>query len=212
MIRLLHSELRIVRAFVRAIALRPIPERPANAHDSAATIRRTSQYGTILFVLVMLIVIEVPVAHMLLAKWLGTGGWKTVFERVLLVFAVYGGVWLIGDARAMRESAHTLEPEGLSLALGERWKGMVPYGAIAYVARASGELVPRKSAAEVTPIPLDAPNVVLHLRRPVVLRRIFHVPYVADEIRLFVDEPEALVASLRHAIAVDATLRNELRA
>ncbi len=88
----LISEIRIFVAFFRALSFRPIAEPVPGPSERKVTARHTSQYGTILFVLLLLILIEVPVVHVILAKVLGTGGWKTVLQRVLIGLSVYGAI------------------------------------------------------------------------------------------------------------------------
>ncbi|WP_394845056.1 hypothetical protein LZC95_49390 [Pendulispora brunnea] len=195
------SEVRIMGAFLRAIAFRAIADAPGGARH--ATTRHTSQYKPILFVLILLMAIEIPVMHLLLAHVLGSGGWKTVLQRVIAGLSAYGVIWLIGDARLMRESAHVLRPEGLELRLGLRWNGLVPYDAIDRVARAPGVLSPRPGAVDITPVGMDTPNVVVYLRTRIELYGIFNIPRTADEVRLFVDEPNALIAALREVMHAD---------
>jgi hypothetical protein len=200
----LISELKVIFAFLRVISFRPArPRASAGARDVAGqdlalSSWSGSQYRGILLGLLLLLAVEAPLVHLLIGNIMDPGTAVTVVQRLLLGLSVYGAIWLIGDARLMKESSHLLGPDGLDVSLGLRWRGHIPYRAMAGVEATAVEGEPAGgSVVSITPVTLDVPNVILRLREPVELTGLFGIRKAATEVRLYVDEPRALVDHLK---------------
>jgi hypothetical protein len=171
-----------------AAAVRSLVRRPVVRADDAFSTTRSSQSGQILIGLLLITACEGPAVHLLLHA----AGARPLVQWVVLVLHVYGLIWLVGDQRLMQESGHRLTATGLELALGLRWRGSLPYAQISTVTAISGARDRRVR----TITPFDAPNVELRLHEPIRLTSYFGRRTEAARIRLFVDEPERLIAEL----------------
>jgi hypothetical protein len=98
----------------------------------------------------------------------------------------------------MRESGHRLDGDALALQLGARWRGRVPLSQIAGAVRTV--VGNRKGALT----PFDAPNVELTLRAPVRLTTYLGLTRAFSSLRLFVDDPDRLLTTLRARLDVTA--------
>lgn len=207
-VSILVSESRVIFAAFRALAFRPVrvDVAPRGPLPSADPVRlrswANSQYGGVLAGLLLVLAVEAPLVHLLIGEMMNPGTAATVIQRVFLFASAYAAIWLIGDARLMKESAHEAGPSGLDVSLGLRWHGHIPYAAMASVEMTtSGGEGQGAAVVSIQPVTLDVPNVVLRLRRPVTIVGMFGIRREAMEVRLFVDEPSALVDHVQRHLA-----------
>jgi hypothetical protein len=185
----LTTELRILGAALASLSLRPLRSR---AGFSALS---ESQYPKIAVALLFLTLLEAPAVHLgIHAFHLRHAFWV---HGVFLALHVYSWLWILGDLRLLRGSAHALTDAGLALELGVRAQALVPYAAIADVE--VGAVTVRADDARITP--MDAPNVRLTLSRPVRVRRLFRAEREVLGIALFVSDAAAFERELVNARA-----------
>ena len=102
--------------------------------------------------------------------------------------------WLLGDVHTLRHSGATIGERDLELAIGVRWRGRVPWSAVATI-----ETVTEAPTDAINASILGA-NVVVRLRAPTRLHGVFGREREGTVIALSIDEQEAFVAAARAAM------------
>jgi hypothetical protein len=104
---------------------------------------------------------------------------------------LYALLWLLGDARALRNRPTRVDGTTLWLRLGLRWSSDIPLAAIE-----SLETGPAPVGSLQLKI-LGATNVVVRMREPVEVRGFFGISRRSRTLAIQVDDPQGLVAALR---------------
>ncbi len=146
---------------------------------------------TLMIVFIMVSAIELPVLHLLLP-------WETV-RLVADLLGLWGLLWMIGLLAALRVHPHIVDDDGIRIRYGFMVDVTVPWHAIASV-RSRGRSV--ETAPGLLNIPVAKQTTVdIILREPLALdpRRTDGQP--VSEVRLFADDPAALVAQVRQRLA-----------
>jgi len=155
------------------------------------TAARTSMFGAFAIGIGVVTVLESPIVHALLHR----KPWWT--HALVVVVNVATLVWVFRERRRMRDAAHTLDADALSISLPGKWRGAIPVALIASVRRISPAPGTTRPRGTLRVTPLDSPNVELSLRAPATLQGSFGLSRSAPRIQLFVDEPEAFVQALK---------------
>ncbi len=108
-------------------------------------------------------------------------------------FHLYAMLWLLGDARALRNRLTRIESSIFRLRLGLRWEADILLGTI--------------ESVEIGPAPvgslqlrvLGATNLVVRFREPVEVRGFWGISRQSRMLAVQVDDPQALAAALRPA-------------
>jgi len=153
------------------------------------TVHRVNGWPLFAGVLVALTLVETPVAHVALA---GTG--HATAAWIASVLSLYGALWFIGDAHALRHGGVIVRGDAIELALGVRWRGRIARDQIERVERGAA---PDKRAD----FSILGANVVLHLRSPVVLHGLVGRRRQTRVVALSIDEPDRFVAALTSSSA-----------
>ena len=155
-----------------------------------------STYPGTLLALLVLVVVDGVTFHVLASAL--HGAWSVVVHATLASSHVYMLVWLLRDARLMRERTHWLDGDALHVRLGARFSGRVAYGDIVRVAVGQFERPPRdaRTAGVVRVTPGDDPNVRIELARAVKIVTLFGRERVATTLDLYVDDPRALADAI----------------
>ena len=142
-------------------------------------------------VIVFLAVVEGIALHLVLVRFVSTtAAW------IANGLSLYGMLWLVGDALALRAGGITLRDDGLELAFGLRWRGAIPYSAIATI-----EHGPAPEGAH--DVAVLGANVVVSLREPVTLRGMFARRRTSRVIALSVDDVGAFLHAA-HSMTANA--------
>lgn len=193
---LVATELTLLALAARTLSLRPV--RAPLASGTVFPPMAGSQSGFIVPFVALATLAEMGAVHTgIAARWPGHA-W---IHAALISVNVYGLLWVIGDRRAMQESAHVLGEDGLRIALGLRWSGVIPYSQITRALALDGDVarkrVQPKSGRNPSVTPFDPPNLHLCFSEPVVLRGLLGMRRTVQHLDLFVDRPEVLVAALK---------------
>jgi len=79
-------------------------------------------YGSTLFGIFVLLVVELIAVHLIVQHyWSTTGAW------ILSVLSVYAGIWLLGDSQAQRLCPTLITNDALVLRVGMRWEVTIPF-------------------------------------------------------------------------------------
>jgi hypothetical protein len=148
------------------------------------TVHRAVGWPLIIGVLVALTVVETACVHLVLIA----AGHPTI-AWVASALSLYGALWLVGDALAMRHGGVIVTDDALELRIGVRWRGRIPRSAIIGVERA--RLPPGALSCAV----IEA-NVVVRLASPSTLDKLFGRKRTATVIGLSLDEPDRFIAML----------------
>jgi hypothetical protein len=190
------GEVRLVSAMVEALLRRPL-----RAPASSPTVfvpMAASRTGWLIPVVIIAMAVEGSAVHLLLY---GLGVRAEWLHGLLLALNVYTVLWLVGDRRLMRQSAHRLEPQALELSLGLRFRASIPYEKLAraLALRTDAErrsVQPRQGAKNPRVTPFEEPNVHLCLREPVRASLLFGITRQVEHLDLFVERPEEFIAAL----------------
>jgi hypothetical protein len=148
------------------------------------TVHRAVGWPLFAGVLVALTLVETPGLHLILVA----AGHPTV-AWVASALSLYGALWLLGDALALRHGGVVITDDALELRIGVRWRGRIARSAIIGVER--GSLPPGALSCAI----IEA-NVIVRLAEPCTLDKLFGRKRMASVIGLSVDDPERFVAAL----------------
>ncbi|HZH75340.1 MAG TPA: hypothetical protein VEY88_04860, partial [Archangium sp.] len=190
------GEVRLMSAVVAALLRRPLL-----APESSPTVfvpMAASRTEWMIPVVTLAMVVEGTAVHLLLYSLGARSEW---LHGVLLALNVYTVLWLVGDRRLMRQSAHRLESEALELSLGLRFSARIPYEKLARVLplRTEAErrsVQPRGGKKNPAVTPFEEPNVHLCLHEPVRATLFFGITRQVEHLDLFVERPEEFIAAL----------------
>ncbi|HTR54964.1 MAG TPA: hypothetical protein VMJ10_29965 [Kofleriaceae bacterium] len=181
---LLTSELRVLG---HAIAGWRAPRRDARTF----TVHRANGWPLYAGVLVALTLVETPVVHVALVGFgHPTAAW------IATALSLYGAIWFVGDALALRHGGVVVGADAIELRVGVRWRGRIARAAIARVERTT-------TAENSLDVSILTPNVILHLREPVTLHGLLGRRRTSCRIALSIDEPDRFIALL-HLIVTRA--------
>ena len=120
--------------------------------------------------------------------------WLSRFGAVFTVIAaglhLYALLWLLGDARALRNRVTRVDGHLLRLRLGLRWQADIPRAAIDSV-----EIGPAPAGSLRLKI-LGAPNLVIRLREPTEVRGFLGISRRSNVLAVQVDDPKGLSDAL----------------
>jgi len=151
--------------------------------DATAFSLETSGARTMLIGAGLVIAIETPIAHLLVARW------SAAAAAGLTVLSVYSLIWLFGDYRAMRWRPILLGPARLAIRVGLRYRVDVPLEDVAEIAVASWKDAARRAPELLNTAGPASPNVVVTLVSPVRVISSFGITRVAQRIGLLVRDP-----------------------
>ena len=152
---------------------------------------RSAQSPALVAGLTLALGVETLAIHLLLVARHPGWAWASTFVSVATVG------WLVRDHRAFRAATLIVTPETLTIALGRRWRAVLPRAELAAAALLTWKTVPRGAPDYRNLTKPAQPNVLVTLRAPAVLRGPAGVRVRARRLGLRVDQPEALLASLR---------------
>ncbi|MET7971369.1 hypothetical protein [Micromonospora sp. NPDC005305] len=183
------------RSLARWVLRRPHPVAPG-----AETFAYVGVVQPILGVFIALSTIEIPVLDLILRH---TVGWPTV-RHVLIGLGVWGVLWMVGLLASLRIHPHVVDDTGLRIRNGISLDVLIPWTA---VARVEGRYRSLPSSRGVQYDP-DDPAVLnlgagsqtavdVVLREPLSVRLPKGPSEPVREIRLYADDPKALVTRAR---------------
>jgi hypothetical protein len=164
--------------------------------DATAFPLETSNARTMLLGFGLVLAIETPIAHLLVARW------SAVVTAVLTLLGVYSLIWLIGDYRATMRRPVLLLPTRLAIRVGLRYRVDVPLEDVAGVAVASWRDAGQRNPETLNTARPASPNVVIEFRAPRRVTGIFGITRVARRIGLRLRDPAGFqwaVAARREA-------------
>jgi hypothetical protein len=161
-------------------------------------VHRNAGWSLYAGVLVFLVLVETAAVHVgLVAAHHGTLAW------VATALSIYTALWFVADALALRHGGAIVTEHALELRIGVRWRGRIPWRAIASLADFDAN---RK---DVTDISILGANVVIELREPVRLVGLLGRRRDATAIALSIDDREGFESAVRAAAGIE---RGEHRA
>ncbi|GAB1690284.1 hypothetical protein [Krasilnikovia sp. M28-CT-15] len=155
----------------------------------------------ILWAFIVLSAVEIPIFDLILQHVLPWEG----LRRTVLVLGVYGLLWMIGLMAMLRIHPHVAGPAGLRVRNGATLEFLVPWDAVEsvrarYRSLDSNRTVHLEQADSGTVLSVGAgrqTSVDVVLRRPLAIDLPAGRTENVGEIRLYADEPDALVALTR---------------
>jgi hypothetical protein len=196
--RVVAFEISLYRSLFRWVTRRPYV--PAGA----APFGYVGVIAALLWVFIVVSAIEMVVVHLLLP-------WETV-RIVADILGLWGLVWMLGLLASFRVHPHVVGEGGLRVRRGTGVDLTIPWDAVATVAgrersreSSRGVQLDRADGATVLNVVMAGRTTVdVKLRRPLVVP-LRTGPETVTEVRLFADDPRALVrAAQRHHAATAA--------
>ena len=139
----------------------------------AFTMHRANGWPLFAGVLVVLTVVETAALHVALHSW------------ILTILSLYGALWFVGDALALRHGGLFVRADHVELRLGVRWAARIPLDAV----------WTRGTTAEARASVLE-PNAVVTASAPIELTGLFGRTQSARSIAVSIDDFDGFVAAL----------------
>jgi hypothetical protein len=174
-------------------AWRTSPPQPSS--PGVFSYHRKAGYGAVVTGLILACAFEAAGVHLLVTRWSPGAAW------VLTVLSLYGAIWLVADARAMRFRPLALQDSHLLVRIGLRWTVRIPLATVAEVRHLGRQAVPRRAPGYLHAAVLLPPQILLVLRESVVAHGPYGIRRVIGQVGLAVDEPERLREALAQARA-----------
>jgi len=199
-------ELGMWRSFFRWVLRRPVTSDP-----SARAFSYAGVVTPILAAFIGVSVIEVPILHLILP-------WSTI-RNVVTALGVYGALWMVGLLASLRVHPHVVSDAGLWVRYGLSVDIRLPWDAIAAVRFQYRSLTGSRTvrfeesdAGRIMYLAISGQSSVdIVFRQPTTLplsqrgRAMRSEP--VTELRIYADQPEALVALAREHLAADRACR-----
>ncbi|GAB1645869.1 hypothetical protein [Krasilnikovia sp. MM14-A1259] len=194
------------RSLCRWILRRPLP-----LEAGAKPFSYLGAVNAILWAFIVLSAVEIPIFDLILRHVLP---WEHL-RRTVLVLGIYGLLWMIGLMAMLRMHPHVAGPAGLRIRNGATFELLVPWDAVAsargrYRSLPSSRTVHLEEDASGTVLSIGAgrqTSVDLVLRQPVAFDLPSGRAENVTEVRLYADQPDALVALARRNAPDPATPR-----
>jgi hypothetical protein len=179
-----------------------ITRRRPGLEDGGEAFGYASAVTPILWAFIILSAIEIPVFHLLVP-------WPTV-RLIGLIIGAYGLVWMIGLLASMQVNRHIVGPTGVKVRSGLSLDFGIPRQAIAEVRTRTRSLPSGKTIQYdekdpgIAHITMSSQtNVDIVLREPTVLAIPKSDGRPLTEVRIFADDPAAMVKYLRQWVSGD---------
>lgn len=196
LVRFTLGELSVYRAFFTSLVRQPIT--PAGHRFI-----RAPKYRTLLILMVLSAVLEVPVFFIIVRHILPEGTHLLV-DLFTAAGALYLLVLMRADWFAINSTSHRVDSDALLLRLGTRCRGDIPLCKIASVERLPRGGPPRISRDRLRVVrvtPADKPNVLVRMHEPGMwvahwLRGCLY----SSELAIYVDDPSSFVSDMDQAM------------
>lgn len=194
--RVVRYEIDMWRSLYRWLLRRPVASPPG-----AETFSYVGVVKPILGVFIALSAIEIPIFDLIISR---TVPWPWV-RHLALALGIWGLLWMIGLFASLRVHPHVLDGDGLRIRNGTSIDVTLPWTAVAAVAPRYRSL-PSSRAVQIEEgdagpiLHLSAgsqTSVDVLLREPLSLALPKGPSAPVSEVRLYADEPDALVAAAR---------------
>lgn len=130
--------------------------------------------------------VEVPLLHLLIARWSHTAAWT------ISAIGAYGAIWLAGMARALVLRPILLGGGEMVIRSGILWTLRVPLDRIASIHRGGG-------ASDLRLCPGSDPNLAMEFSEPIVAAGIFGIRRQVTRVALALDDPAGFESALNAA-------------
>ncbi|WP_233562871.1 hypothetical protein [Micromonospora musae] len=180
--------------------------RPPTREPGAEVFSYVGVVKPILIAFIVLSAVEIPIFDVILAHTLPSA------RKIVLVLGIWGLLWMIGLLASLRMHPHVAEAAGLRVRNGFSVDFLVPWTAIA-TAGARYRSLPSSRAVQVERDESGAilsvaaakqTSVDLVLREPISVRLPKGPSEPVREIRLYADDPAALISHARRQLAAHA--------
>ncbi len=138
--------------------------------------------------------IEIPILHLVLARWSLTAAWLAT------AVGFYGTFWLIALCRSYGLRPVLLTPTHLAIRVGLLWRLDVPLDAIQSVRRATAPYPTRRTKSYLAATAGNTPVFMIELTKPLTAEGPYGVRKSVTRIGIAPDEPAAFEAALAASI------------
>ncbi len=155
---------------------------------SLFTVHRVNGWFLYAGVIGFLAIVETAVVHVALSAYA-----SVTLAWVVTTVSIYGVLWILGDAVALRHGGVIVDGRGIELRIGVRWRGQIAWAKV--------ESVELGSADDALNLSIMGANMIVRLRDPVTLLGLFGRKRTASTLGLSIDDPAAMLARCAHYCA-----------
>jgi hypothetical protein len=153
-------------------------------HQKAFSVHKKSGTVAMYIAFMFAIVAEATAVHFLLV------GWNETVAIILLILSIYSLFFVIGLVSSITKRPILVDGDAIIIRIGLMWKVEIQRNDIEYL-----ELVKRvdekdKSIENLAAILLTSPNMILHLKSPVIVHGIYGIKKTTSKLAIFVDDKE----------------------
>lgn len=183
--QLLLTELKLLR--YAGLGWWASPEIPARA--TAFSSYRESGFVALVATAAAVVVVEATCVHLLAQRWCpGLAPW-------LLFVDVYGLVFLLGHAQAVRLRPVLLSPDELRLRIGFVWELAVPRAALVAAEVLRDTPAAGTGVLSLSKLLFASPNLLLTFAEPVMVEGPYGIRRPAQRIAVYLDQPRQFMAA-----------------
>lgn len=135
--------------------------------------------------------IEIVVFHLLLAHY------NQLAAIILSALSVYGLIFFAGDFFAIVKSPILFLPGKMLFRTGFRWRAMININNIALMEKINDNYQPDENCFKGS-ILKSSVNVLITLKHPISIDRIYRKPIVASQIMMTIDQIDAFINELKY--------------
>ncbi|CAN5850077.1 hypothetical protein BH20GEM3_BH20GEM3_15370 [soil metagenome] len=163
--------------------------------EIAFSYHQKNGYGGILVAITLVAAVEMVVVHLLVASWSPTVAW------ILFAVSVYGIVWLLGYAQAIRLRPILLSSKVLHVRIGLLWSVQIPLASIASVQPAKSIPETRSTPGYLHAVTVGNPQWVIELGEPVEVHGLYgYTKKNVQQIGIAVDDRARFGAELERRL------------
>lgn len=163
-------------------------KREVYPHQQQFTYHKNSGYVAIWAVFVFLMLLETVIFHLIAMRWSEAFAWG------LSALSIYGLVFFVADLTAIFKRPIVVDGGQLYLRIGLRWRVLIPIRVIEQVEEVKNWEGGEKDLLKASL--MGQPDVVLHLREPVLVKGLYGITKQVTKIAIQLDEVEKFKKAL----------------
>lgn len=165
--------------------------RPVSANIKQFTVYKESGYAGFFGVILSVFMIELVVVHLLLMHY--------SHQAAILVSlaSVYGLIFLVSHLSAVVKNPILFLPDKILFRTGFRWRAMININNIASMEKINDNYQPDETCFRGS-ILKSSVNVLITLKHPISIDRIYRKPIVASQIMMTIDQIDAFINELKN--------------
>ena len=155
-------------------------KKPDTSRGMLFTYHKSTQYGVLIWVILISTIVTTPIFHFLLMQWHVSVAW------IVTGLTIYGLIWFYGDYSAIKHKPIVLTKDKMLIRIGIRWKADINLSNIENI---KNHMVEEEEKEYTEMTILNEKNVFITLHKPIVAESLFGITKTICKIALYVDKP-----------------------